>query len=139
VTESVPQREPEVKILAALATVALAGLRVFLFVAGVVSIVGALWTLADPRLVYSPDTTPPFGEQVATNTTFVCFGLPLVMPHRWTFEPGTARRVLVVVALLLVATPMLLEPNPAHAIVRVLACGVGCVPVLVWRLLWNLR
>lgn len=138
--EPVPHREPEVKVLGALATVALQALRVLFFAAGAASIGGALWTLFDPHLVYSTaEAVPPLGERIATNATFVCFGLPLVLPHRWTFERGPARAMLLAIALVLVVAPMLLEQNPLHFLVRVLACGVGCMPVLVWRLLWNLR
>lgn len=126
-------------MLGALATVALRALRVLFFAAGAASIGGALWTLVDPHFVYAQDAVPPLGERVATNATFVCFGLPLVMPHRWTFERGRASLVLLAIAFVLVVAPMLLEQNPLHFLVRVLACGVGCMPVLVWRLLWNLR
>lgn len=138
-TETVPQREPEVKVLGALATVALTGLRVLFFAAGAVAIGGALWVLFDPLLVYAREAVPPLGERIATNTTFVCFGLPLVMPHRWTFERGRARRLLLLAEIVLIAAPMLLEANPLYFLVRVLAAGVGCMPVLVWRMLWNLR
>lgn len=138
-TETVPPREPEVKVLGQLAAVALAGLRALFFAAGAASIGGALWVLADPLLVYTGDTVPPLGERIATNATFVCFGLPLVMPHRWTFERGCARTSLLLVETVLIAAPMLLEENPLYFLVRVLAAGVGCMPVLVWRMLWNLR
>ena len=137
---SAPSREPEVRVLAALATWALIGLRALIFAVGCAVIGIAIYTLFDPLILYgTPEKMPPLSQRLATNAANLCFGLPLVTPHRWTFERGRAGRVMFGIAILLVVAPMFFEANPAYCLLRILAFGVGCAPIFVWRLLWSVR
>lgn len=130
--------EPESRFLARAAAFGLRFTRLVLFVVGLGGIAAAIYTIADPLPLYSrPEDVPPFADVVARQLTFVCAGLPLVLPFGWTL--GRHRwRVAGLLALLVVA-PMAFEQDPVCCLIRAFACVVGYAAILVWRTLWSLR
>lgn len=130
--------EPEVRVLARLATVGLLIVRTLLFVVGLGGIAAAVYTVVDPLLVYSrPEDVPPFADVVARQLTFVCAGLPLALPFAWTL--GQHRWRVAGLLALLVLAPMAFEQDPRCCLIRAFACFVGYAALLVWRMLWSLR
>lgn len=134
----VTQHEPEVRVLSRLAKIALLLVRAIFILIGFGLIATSVYYVIDPiRLYTTPEAVPPFGELVARQLTFVCAGLPLALPVRWTFDRG--RWPMAAIAVLLVTVPMAFEQDPACCLIRAFACFVGCAAILVWRTLWHLR
>ena len=134
-----PPREPEIEFLARAARAGLRGVRVVLWLAGVVGIAAGSYLLLRPDAA-SPvdvDANLAFGDSPAHDFVWFCPGILFVLPVDWTF--GRGRWPLLVVSALLWFGPLVFPDDHRFGVVlRVFASGVAVASLLVWRTLWRL-
>ncbi len=128
--------EPEIDALGRIARIGLRVLRWLSVLVGLAAIAGAFFTVYYPVPIYSDDI-PPLPTLIAHQVTFVCLGLPLVLPIAFTF--GRGRWIALGIGALLWFGPMLLEGDHDFGfVVRMFATLVAIAALAVWRTLFGL-
>jgi hypothetical protein len=131
------EREPEIVFLGRLAGCVLTTLRLALFVAGLVAVAIACYLTASPPEAPPNEVIAPLQQRIASNFVWVCAGVPLLLPSRWTFGKGWWKALALGLALWF--GPMLLDgDHPYGFVIRVFASFVACVTLLVLRVLRTL-
>lgn len=130
--------EPEVAAAARVVRVALLVLRGIGCVVGLVAIAGAIWTTIEPLPVYSdPAKVPPLATLIAHQLTFVCIGLPMVLPTAFVF--GRGRWWLLGLGALCWFAPIPWDGDtPFVFLLRVFASLVAVSILAVWRTVFRL-
>jgi hypothetical protein len=133
-----PPREREMEFLGRLAQKALLGVRVLFWLTGAAALAGAIYITGNPTVTMSEDQpVPPLAQRLASNLTFLCFAIPLLLPVRWLL--GRGRFVALALGGVMWFAPMLLPGDHAFGFaIRVFATLVACAMLLVWWTLWSL-
>ncbi|MFO1077206.1 MAG: hypothetical protein U1E73_05715 [Planctomycetota bacterium] len=130
--------EPEIAVAARVVRIALVALRGIGVMLGFLALAGAVWTTIDPIPIYSePASVPPLPTLIARELTFVCFGLPLVLPTALVF--GRWRWPLLGIGAVLWLAPIPWDGDtPFVFLLRVFASVVAVSILAVWRVLFGL-
>ena len=134
----VAHHEPEIAFLARIVRVALLGVRTVTILVGAGAIAIAIHTMLEPESAYAgAAAVPPPAEVIAHQLTFVCFGVPLLVPARWLF--GRGRWAMLALGLAAWLLPMLLPGDHAYGFVlRAFGSFVAVSILMVWRMLFSL-
>ncbi len=134
-----PPREPEIEVLAHLATGTLRVLRAAFWLAGAIGIgFGLHRSCSEGGLSfyapYSALTVPS-----AIGVVWICGGIPLVARAEWLFGRGRHRWWLLVLCAALWIGASWLPGDPEYGyVLRFFASLVATLTMLVWRTLWRL-
>lgn len=135
-TRQAGEAEPEIDALGRFATVGLRILRGFAVLAGLALIGLGVWLTCDPAIVYQTEV-PPLPTRIAHQMTFVCVGLPFVLPIAFTIGKGW--RYAFGLGAMLWFGPSFLPGDPVWGFgVRMFATLVAIAALLVWRTLAGL-
>jgi hypothetical protein len=132
-----PPREPEIEFLGKAALGFLVVLRAVFWSAGVTSLYFGWQMLLFPdsgSAAAGSDWTPS-----ALGSIWLSLGIPLVVKADWLLNRCQARRLLILIFILLWFAPMALADDSNYGfILRMFSTMVSFLTMLVWRTLWQL-